>query len=527
MNVDAYDVELGLGLLAGLAGGLWLFSKLKEAERGGRFVAILLGVGIVVAFMALAGEVLMSPFAAWNGDRLAASLGLTHGYRLYYGPDSGPVLSWVYPPLGALVYLPAALARTPTGAIIIGCLLSALLYFGPVAWMLLRNKLKDLHRLVAALALFVCFALVTFDSLLRYGAVALHVDSPALAFATLACAVYCFRGWEGHRLAVFGSALLAVLAIWTKLTLVPLVVALPSFILIAQGWRSAMRYLLYLAMTGLVVSAVLLIAFDPPAMTFWMVGLPIHSPWQFPLSVAAKALAKYSLPALAVIGAFVFLQRTKLSATNWRAWLGGNRWLLFVFAGLCNIPSSLLNRVKTDSDVNSFLPTVCFLTLGALLAVAQKADRAFSNEQDRRPAVLRSLIAISLMCLIVRSAPVFWHLRPILQNIVRNPQELAYDIILADPGSVYFPNHPLAHLLAEGKLYHFSYGLIECQMDGLPVKPDHFRAYCPPKMRSVVFGDLWPSNTGNEQQLRDAVMQYLPEFNVQADSGRWIVYTRN
>src|SRR4051794_40991944 len=44
--------------------------------------------------------------------RLAPTFALTHGYNVYYPPESGPALSTLYGPVTVLAYLPATLAST-------------------------------------------------------------------------------------------------------------------------------------------------------------------------------------------------------------------------------------------------------------------------------------------------------------------------------------------------------------------------------------------------------------------------------
>ncbi len=49
----------------------------------------------------------------------------------------------------------------------------------------------------------------------------------------------------------------------------------------------------------------------------------------------------------------------------------------------------------------------------------------------------------------------------------------------AHPGSIYFPDYPLAVLLAEGHLYHFSWGLQDREQAGYPVNAQEFLRYTP------------------------------------------------
>ena len=90
------------------------------------------------------------------------------------------------------------------------------------------------------------------------------------------------------------------------------------------------------------------------------------------------------------------------------------------------------------------------------------------------------------------------------------------------PGEVYFPWHPLAGLMAEGRLYHFSYGLSDRELAGYPVSQEHFQRYIPAQTQYVALP---------EHAKRDAeyVFRYLPDFSrkVTADDlPGWTLYAR-
>jgi hypothetical protein len=92
-------------------------------------------------------------------------------------------------------------------------------------------------------------------------------------------------------------------------------------------------------------------------------------------------------------------------------------------------------------------------------------------------------------------------------HVFPNPHQQAYDFARAHPGTAYFPWHPLATLLAEGKLPHFAYGVFDRTLGGSPPTPEHFRAHIPERLAYVVVRD----------QDRK-VMGYLPEFTEQRTS---------
>src|SRR5207245_4082445 len=115
--------------------GVVIFLRSSRWSSVERLVAATLPLGFLILTAAFVRCVLRASLFAWNAARLAPTFALAHGYRLYYGPNSGPVLDTIYGPVTALIYLPATLAHLPTDAVIIGSVVSSVLYFGPVAWL--------------------------------------------------------------------------------------------------------------------------------------------------------------------------------------------------------------------------------------------------------------------------------------------------------------------------------------------------------------------------------------------------------
>ena len=74
--------------------------------------------------------------------------------------------------------------------------------------------------------------------------------------------------------------------------------------------------------------------------------------------------------------------------------------------------------------------------------------------------------------------------------------------------------------MAEGKLYHFEYAVIDRELAGFKPSDDHFRAYIPEKLRYVVFPTWHQSKK---------MLNYLPEFSQRTrlrELEGWIVYER-
>jgi len=99
-----------------------------------------------------------------------------------------------------------------------------------------------------------------------------------------------------------------------------------------------------------------------------------------------------------------------------------------------------------------------------------------------------------------------------------NQQELAYQYAKKNPGQVYYPWNTLSTLLAEGRVYHFEYGLQDRELAATRSPTLHFRRFVPPKLRQVCF----PPARQDEWTMR-----YLKEFTrrveIQGTAG-WICY---
>src|SRR5437868_1701714 len=95
-----------------------MLSALRRSLLPGAVLSrILLCVAAAVLFVVAWGNLRLLPHWDWSSCRLAASLRLAYGFPLYT-PQGGAMLNdWMYGPVAPLAYLPAALAKTPLGAL--------------------------------------------------------------------------------------------------------------------------------------------------------------------------------------------------------------------------------------------------------------------------------------------------------------------------------------------------------------------------------------------------------------------------
>lgn len=464
-------------------------------------------------------KIMLAPLWIWNAIRLAWTFSITHGYQFYYPPDSGPVLSLLAGPLQTIVYLPATLFNSPNAALIFGSSISVSFYFFPILWLLIGKNLSNSQKLLFALYAFACFCLATFTSdTLFYVAFSIYADAPALGFGALSCAILYHRKHKDSNLSFMLASLFSVFAVWTKQTLAPILFALPTYILLSDGYRYFRRYLLYLFVSCFVVSILFLLIFNAKNLLFNMVVVPSHTPWVFStnrilaLIISASYLINESLLFLLIL-IFYFLYQLFSSDAPFklRAWLNSNHWAMLAIVSLFMVPSSIFGRVRVGGDSNTLSPTVYFLAAAAACVLAEFISdfKYFDIRIQRSMKLILVLITIIILFPSGNMFRKFWCVNEELDNIPDNCQEVAYIYAKRHPGEAYFPNNPLASLLANGKLYHHAYGVYDRDIAGFMLSVEHFRAHIPPHIRLVAF-PKYPT-----MQSDNYIMRYLPEFSKQ------------
>jgi hypothetical protein len=299
-----------------------------------------------------------------------------------------------------------------------------------------------------------------------------HADGPTLALGLLACGALLSRdGQPPTARALLVSCAAAILSCWTKQTSVPLPVALAVALWWMHGRAIATRYVLLLAAIAVPTSAAFLYWFGEP-MLFNMVELASRHPWSRPgllglvVTIWRLLLSVWEVLAMLAIGlTVVFLHRdaeTRRAATP---------WLPPLLAALFLLPTGALGANKLGGQPNSFHSVYYAITGSAALLAAARA-----------PAARRLAWAFCLAGILAawHSGRTHWA-RPLW----RNSQQVAFEYDQRHPGEVYFPWQPLASLLAEGRLYHFEYGIFDRALGGDPPTEQHLRAHLPPAMRWI------------------------------------------
>ncbi len=491
-------------------------STMDESQRGqgeGSSALDRLSLILIPAFITLAGglvarEFLLAPFRAWNDTRLAPSAALLSGSGFYFGPGEGPLLGHIYSPIAPFFYLPAVLAPSPEGAVMLGTLMTALAFFGPVL-LLLFLGCKGRSRWVWAC--FLVFCLFTFYERALLGpAFWIHADAPALGFGAIACAALYGSGVRVGAGRCLVSAFAVVLAVGSKQVALPLAFALPLYVWLREGRGAALRYLVALAVAGVAVLGFVALWVDFEAMWFTAVTVPMSHPWKAGSAFEGlgASLAELGWVCLPIMGLLAGLWlwgrpiRRKQEQGGSPDFLRANPWFLLLFVALFFVPTSVLGFVKVGGDVNTLAYTAYFAAVALLLFVLEAIGQWETGPGDRSGGVARAALLAAGGILALMTLPTLSGTRALYDGYGENPERTAWAFVNTDPRGVYFPFHPLMALMAEGKAYHTSSGLISQDLTGERVGPAYLEAHLPPGMQFVAF-----------RGRSDYSERYFPEYN--------------
>jgi hypothetical protein len=449
--------------------------------------------GILLVVLAV-----LSPFFFWSvlkglpnyleaDHRLAPTFAMIHGYQVYYPPDAGPALSTLYGPVTFLTYLPVTFASTPTAAILIGTLLTLTIFFlattlvirtaAGATWM----KWWQLFGLTVGVVWLI-------EPVERTSA-QLHADAPALACAALA-ALFAMRrrygsaAWENAAL----SGLFGMLSVFAKQNMVPLLLGLAIWFSIRERWKGLSIFVVSVAAFSalmIVITATLL--GGASAFYFNCVYMPLHQPFDKALLFPTIAQLTVISLALLLIPMARILQSWSQSDDCLREFLIVQRTPLLVLIGILMVPAAIMGRLKLAGGENSLGLSLFFFVLALLAETSAHRVGRFADLLSANEIKLWSL-PLLIACIVGMGSAVYKSLTPRLTSPIRQ----AFDYSRRHPGKVYFPQFPLAQLMAEGELYHFSWGLTDRRNAGVPVSNAHFLANIPPTAKVIAVTGFVP-----------------------------------
>jgi hypothetical protein len=510
-------------VLAACAFGIRLYRRTPgDAMRRLLVGATPLFLGVLIG--AVSFRILQTPFWSYNGTRLAPTFGLLRGYHLYYQVGEGPLLSTLYGPVTAIFYLPATITHTPNGAVLVGSCITAIACFSSLAWLHFSCKKEPTDQTICVFGFMVSAFIVLFDPALRYSCINIHADGPGLALASGSCASIFYGERKQSNFHLFLAALLSVLAIWGKQMFVVVPAVLALYLLIAEGWSRFLRFSAYVLLVG-VPSVILVMLFFGRAAFVDLVWIPGHQPWRYPSKIVAflqssRELTREALPWAILPFSFLLYKVTtsRLTFAAVREWLKQNPWAMLLMVGLAEVPFSISGYIKMGGDVNSFSFALFFLCAANTLMLIKLAN---SPSDSVRHFSCASLLALAGL-LGWSEGPVILRIGASAASLSLAEQQVAYRFIRQNPEVAYFPNFPLAHLMAQGKLYHDTTGVIDRELAGLSINALQFQQYVP-NMEVVAFG-----NEGSLWKGHDLMQEFMAAFDQKASLSElpgWTVYT--
>lgn len=455
--------------------------------RFGGYLRLLL-IALAVYAGVLAALAWVTDAKSVYGDmRGAPALAVLHGVSVYQIGLKGIAFCVPYGPLTYLVYLPAALWREPQYFFLAACLISFVIYCGPLfifCWHI-RKVSKDAFWV--SLLLVNCFVLFTFYSPSLHVAMSLASDGPALGFAGMACAIMFF--YDGRRpwLDCALTAAFTCCAIFTKQNTGALVLVLPLYSYLIWGRRTAMRLCLCLGAGALITVGLTAAVYgDLRAVYFNDVVMLSRFPleWnRFPGAV--QELTEQSALLIFGLGCLMLLPgsngRALIKDLN-RKELG--RVVIFAAMALFMIPASVLGRIFLGGAANALSPALYFALLELLtFAYVFLAERAPDARTDSTVLTVLFLFATVLVPLLARNFAPFS-----LRSAVRaSSSEIAYRYARRHPGEIYFPFNQVSVYYAEHKFYHADWGIENLVPGKVPFSKLEILRYIPPNARYMAY----------------------------------------
>jgi hypothetical protein len=450
------------------------------------------------AIEVLAG-ILKAPTFIWNEIRLSRSLALLQGFHIYPGEhELGPIIGTLHPPISHFLFLPAVAIHDPTTSIVAGSLLASIVVFSALGFALIRSAPPVSGRWAITAGSFLFCGLLIIESEGTYNAAfSIHTDAVALAFATIACTFASSRN-RMTTASLWASAAACALAIASKQTIAPVVLAISLCIAITEGGKRFAQFLFASAVTGCSLLAFLLSILPARAFLFNTLILAAHRPlkpgYQQILAGAYRVGRLEALPAL--------LPLLFLAIWSWmrarpgrevRLFFAANPWIVFLMASAAMIPVSMKAIVTVGADVNHLGFVLYFLFVAASLAIQQYSTDA------NRVARLSSRIFLTIGILVSVAPGMILTVPASLRNLRANASQTAHTYNLRHPGVAYFPCNPMTSLLTEGKLYDLDPALYDREIAGYTLTPQQLQSGLP---HSLILVALPPGERIQSQALQ-------------------------
>jgi hypothetical protein len=470
------------------------FGLYGRAGRGHADGLLLACVPILscLTLCACALEFFHGPYSDWDAGRLAAVVGAAKGHSVYASLSEGAVQTTMYPPGWILAYLPAALGKTPTAVLMIGYLLAQLYSLIPVA---LACVIVTQNRRTAwiGFSIFIFFLIQSFS--LEWACFLPHADAPALGLALLALLALhlALRQAAVSNGRVLLIALLGCASVATKQTMIPVLPAILIWSFWVRDRSVATRLLAAMVLVGGAALALSAHLFGASALYLNLVSIPGSCPWKghFPFNVFSGLQEMTKLAVVPIMLAFVGGTVFAVAAPDTQTFKP-RLWPLLFLCAVLMLPTSVLGRVKMGGVESAMAPSLYFFYLAALAAALEVISllESFGSPARSRTAVHNMLAGVTLVIILGWTLLSLQQLRYSYPHPKENLSQLAYDFLLDKGTGACFPAYPLAHLLAEDRLYHFSQAVADREsLAGIPLGDAQRAAHLPDNPELVCWSE--------------------------------------
>ncbi len=464
---------------------------MRAAEPTRRIGAFVAGIALVLALAWLWRCLCLYPAHGWNEIRLAPTFMLAHGLSPYPGENGGPATTWIYGPLPLLLQLPAVLASSAAGALMLSGILNAVVTVVAVSLAVIafsrRQAEASRMKMNAFVGVLLCLALWPVTALEFTQA-----DNAAVAVGLLSLACLPDSSPGRRRLA----ALACAAAMACKQTLLGLALAECVYLFRRENLGAAVRHGLWIFVLTVLILGGTALACGASGFGYTLFSLPSRLPW----AASIPARLREFWPYLAVHLGIPLAIALGLGRSLWRK---DSPWLLPFCAWAAALPLDLAALLKTGGSVNSLHGWLLFLPPAAAIALAGQ------TKVGGRTVLALGATAILALRLFVFT-PQVW--RP-LQGQLREGAFLAQSL----PGEIYFPWHPLLTFFADHRFDHVEDGLFIRRMADAPVSGTALTAHLPPHFHAVAF-------LRSEMDWGIA-RELIPRGAQQTTFGNWTVYS--
>ena len=437
------------------------------------------------------------PIYSWNEARLVPAFALRDGLNPYPLVGGGPLLTWIYGPLGILINLPATFATSAAGALHLASLINFVVLILPLALIFLGStELRSRSPSARWLALTVAVLLIPRPNLVLQVA-----DHAAIAFGLLSC-WWLARNPKPHNVHLVIAALACALAIWSKQVAVFLVGAQIAYLFLSDNRTTVPRYLLWLGLFNFTALGLAVWTFGWDNLWLNLVEIPARLPWVDDLSerLAMRPWPLVAQIALPGVGLIVLRTIGKWPGRNSES---GRFFLITVLAFAVMLPVGFAAFFKIGGDTNLF-HSWDYLLPGLLLVwlAAEKSGKAAHYR-----ALGVAAIAIALR----------WH------DVISFPTkpghfDAAVQLMATHPHRIWFPRNPLITYYADGKLWHSEDGVQTRFLANYGLREADFRRHLPPNLEGVAYP------AGIELPFS---MALLSEFDREIKGQFWTVHVRS